>query len=323
MNASSPFQRRPAWCILLLLALSLSGPVSAAPLTLYSTGFEAAQGFDVADPLSGQGGWIHDGSGGNGITTDFIVGQSAYIGFTPAVANSGLYLWRPTPFTPTNRPLVTFTVDMAIYDSTTTNRDEFRWSIYNIAGERLFSLLFDNRDLGIYFQLDDGVFYETDWGFENSTDEDPFYYTLEVQMNFASNRWSAWLGGTQVVTNRPITTKNAARTFGDADAVWLPGILNKAGDNFMVFDNYLVTADVLPAPPPATPAMVQLLGALNGQQLVRVNGQTNASYALEGTTNFLNWTVLKTNVATSGFFEHLDSGSVGLKQRFYRARWVP
>jgi hypothetical protein len=319
MNFTSLPWRRRAACALIWCSLAFALRGFAAPQTLYSTQFEPAQGFSVNNALTGSGGWTSFGTGGNGIVTNFITGfgQSAYIGYLPAAANNGLYLLRPLNFTPTNRPSVQFSVDWVIFDSSTTNRDEFRWSVYNIAGQRLFSIILDNRDVGIYYQLDDGVFRETGWGFDNES-----AYTLRVNMNFASNLWSAVLGNIVLVTNARITTVNASRTLGDIDAVWLPGLANKAGDNFMVFDNYTVTADILPVPP-AAPARLQLLGAVSGQQLIRVNGQTNASYALEGSTNLVQWTALKTNVATAGFFDHLDTGSTRLKQRFYRARWVP
>jgi len=321
MKLSSFTWRRGGACFLLLTAVLNLTRAEAAPITLYSTQFEPAQGFVLNNPIPGRDGWVSDGgSGGNGIRTNDITGfgQSAYIGKLPAVGTNGLYLWRPLNFTPTNRPLVEFTVDFTMFDSTTTNRDEFRWSVYNLAGQRLFSLILDNRDLGIYYQLDDGEYYDSGWSFNN---EDVF--TLQIRMNFAANRWDAWVGESQVVPDEPITTTNAARTLGDVDVVWLRGTPNQAGDNFMVFDNYTITADVLPAPPLGQPAALQLLGAINGQYLIRIDGSANAAYAVEASTNLVDWTALRTNVATDGYFYHLDSGSVGLKQRYYRARWVP
>ena len=49
----------------------------------------------------------------------------------------------------------------------------------------------------------------------------------------------------------------------------------------------------------------------------------NLQYAVEASTNLKNWTSLKTNIVTGGYFDYLDTGAVGLKQRYYRARWVP
>jgi hypothetical protein len=44
---------------------------------------------------------------------------------------------------------------------------------------------------------------------------------------------------------------------------------------------------------------------------------------VEGTTNLLNWSALKTNVVSGGYFEMVDTTAAGLSQRLYRARLVP
>lgn len=290
----------------------------AATATLYSTQFEASQGFNISNYLSGQAGWVSAGSGGNGLVTNAFAGmkQQAYVGyFAPAINQTSLAVWRPVNFNATNAPTVRFNVDMAIIDSSTTNRDEFSWSIYNSDGHRLFTLILDNYDLTIWHLLDDGIYRDTGWNFDNETN-----YSLQISMNFASNRWNASLNGTLVVTNKFITTTNAARTFGDADAEWFLRLANKAGDNYMVFDNYSVTADPLPQ---VIPSLQRPIAAGGGQQLLRVNGMNNQQYAVEASTNLMHWTSLKTNVVTGGYFDHLDTGAAGLRQRFYRARWVP
>jgi len=60
-----------------------------------------------------------------------------------------------------------------------------------------------------------------------------------------------------------------------------------------------------------------------GQYLIRVTGTEDVKFAVEGSTNLLNWVSLKTNVISDGYFEHLDTTAAGLPRRFYRARWVP
>lgn len=295
---------------------------TAATATLYATRFEATEGFSTNASLSVQGGWTNAGSGGNGIVTNYIagLGQQAYIGyFAPNVGGTALSVWKPVNFAPSNASLVHFSVEMSVVDSSTNqsglNRDEFYWTVYNIAGDRLFAVLFDNYDLSIWHELDDGFIYDTGWSFENDVS-----YTLDVTMNFSSNRWGATLNGTQIVTNQLITTTGAARTFGDADAEWVLGITNKPGNNYLLFDNYTITADALSS---VIPSLQPPLAAGGNQRLVRVNGKNNAQYAVEASTNLMNWTSLKTNVVTGGYFDHLDTGAAGLRQRFYRARWVP
>ena len=139
-------------------------------------------------------------------------------------------------------------------------------------------------------------------------------------MNFASNRWSASLNNTLIATNKSITTTNAPLNLGDVDAVWLVNQIsgtNAPGDNYMIFDNYTITAEM-------PPAQVQFLGRTGeGWSLLRVNGQNNSRWSLDATTNHVNWTALKTNVISGTFFDHVDTTSAGLPRRFYRARLVP
>ena len=291
---------------------------NAATATLDSTQFETSQGFNISNYLSGQSGWVSAGSGGNGLVTNAFAGmkQQAYVGYFPPDAGGDyLQVWYPVNFNATNAPTVRFNVDMAIMDSSTTNRDEFSWSIYNTDGHRLFTLILYNNDLTLWHLLDDGVYRDTGWDFERDTD-----YSLQISMHFGSNIWNASLNGTLVVTNQFITTTNAARTFGDADAEWFLRLADAPGDNYMIFDNYSVTADPLPQ---VIPSLQRPIAAGGGQQLLRVHGMNNLSYAVEASTNLMHWTSLKTNVVTGGYFDHLDTGAAGLRQRYYRARWVP
>jgi hypothetical protein len=69
---------------------------------------------------------------------------------------------------------------------------------------------------------------------------------------------------------------------------------------------------------------VQLLGRTGeGWGLLRVFGAEGSRWALEATTNFGNWTALKTNTVSDGSFDHLDQAAAGMTRRFYRARLVP
>lgn len=308
---------------LVLLLVGLLNPASAATATLYGTRFETTEGFSTEYYLAGQNGWTSAGSGGNGVVSNFLegYGQQGYIGyFPPDPGDSLLSVWKPVNFAPANASLVRFSVDMSVIDSTTTNRDEFYWTVYNQSGDRLFGLLFDNWDLTVWHELDDGKAYDTGWGFENGTSTNGLY-TLEITMSFSSNRWNAFLNGTQIVTNKPITTKGAALNFGDMDAEWYLGDVSMPGDNYMLFDNYTISADPLPQ---VIPTVQKPVDAGGGQRRVRVTGKNGVSYAIEASTNLVGWTSLKTNVAnSSGYFDYTDTSASALKQRFYRARWVP
>ncbi len=308
------------WVVASLLLIQIA-PAVAVTTNVYSTQFEAAQGYNINSNLVGQVGWLGSGTGGNGLISNAIPGQgqSAYIGFdAPNPANDSLVIWKPINFNPVAAayPVVTFSTQMRIEDSGNNRYDIFRWSIYNTQGNRLFSLDFDNDFLDIGYLLDgtNNIQFTTN-KFVNATT-----YTLTVTMNFASNRWSASFNNNVIATNKSITTTNAPLNLGDVDAVWLVNQIsgtNAPGDNYMVFDNYTITAEM-------PPAQVQLLGRTgDGWSLLRVNGQHNSRWSLDATTNLVHWTALKTNVISGTFFDHVDTTSAGLPRRFYRARLVP
>lgn len=303
----------------LLLSLQLA-PTFAVTTNVYSTQFETTQGYNINLNLDGQAGWRGSGTGGNGLITNAIPGQgqSAYIGYdAPDPADDSLVIWKPINFNAVaaGYPVVSFSTQMRIEDSTNSFYDIFRWSIYNTQGDRLFSLDFDNDFLDIGYLLDGAnqIVFTTN-KFVNATT-----YTLMVTMDFASNRWSASFNNAVIATNQFITTTNAPLNLGDVDAVWLVNQIsgtNAPGDNYMIFDNYTITAEM-------PPAQVQFLGRTGeGWSLLRVNGQANSRWSLDATTNFVNWIALKTDVITGTHFDHVDTTSAGLPRRYYRARLV-
>jgi len=222
------------------------------PQIIYATSFETTQGFSTAFPLTGQDGWQQSGSGGNGIVSELFLGlgQQAYIGATPPLfGDDSLFVWHAANFTPqtNSRPVIRFSVLMAIVDSTNFEYDNFDWQAFNIAGQRLFTLNFDNNDLNIYYRLNDASgFHLTGASFANGQ-----IYELVISMDYARNRWSATLDGDVVASELPITTTGVPSNLGDIDAVWLLSNTFSPGDNAMVFDNYRITAE-----PSEVPAIV-------------------------------------------------------------------
>ena len=302
-----------------LLAGSLALKAQAAGRTLYATGFEAGEGYQSDLTLVGQGGWVGDGSGGNGLVDGFLAGQGqhGFVGYTPPTTNTESFLsvWRPINYVPgpTNPPIVRASVLFSVEDSSqVTRRDDFRWSVYNVRGDRLFSLDFDNDALEINYLLDDDKFVSTGRTFTNSRP-----YRLEVVIRLADNRWSATLDGAVLATNLAVTTKGATLDFGDFDAVWAIRTEGSPGDNFMVFDDYRVTAE---EPAAEAPPRLEPLGLIRpGEFLLRCYGTPGRSYVLQSTGDFRDWVSLKTNaVPADGYFDHLDRG--GGAWRFYRAR---
>jgi len=291
--------------------------------TLFSTGLEYPE-YDPQFTLAGQNGWTSYPEGGNGLVTNFFpgLGQQAYLGsFPPTVATDSLIVWKPLGFDPltAGQPVVTFSVTMEIFDSSEeprANRDCFRWSVYNTHGTRLCSLDFDNASTEISYLLDTGSFVSTGFAFERETG----VYDLILTLDFAANQWRASLNGTNIVEALPLTTTNTPRHLGDISAAWvLHEGVQRFGDNFMVFDDYQVVAEVAPA----EAFRLESLGQMPGVGCVlRLHGQPGRRYAIDATADFTHWTALKTNEATDGSFDYLDRGGSVLARRFYRGRLV-
>lgn len=308
----------------LTLAFSAAHAAAAQPTVVFTTGFEVSEGYDPElTDLSGQGGWISAGTGGNGLINERFPGrgQQAYVGFNPPL-NSGEFsfsAWRPLNYSPTaeNTPIVKFRVTMEIADSSdTANRDDFRWSVYNSAENLLFTLSFNNETAEICYALDDGEgFKPTPYAFLRDT-----IYDLEIRMNFEQNTWSAMLDSTVLVESQSITTTGATLDLGDIDAVWYFLNPNAIGDNYMAFDDYTITAEAsLPSPFRLMP----LHREPDGQILVRMIGQPNVDYTIEASGDLSTWTAIKTGRSSDGIIDYYDTAAKDMATRFYRGRIAP
>ncbi|HVV71399.1 MAG TPA: hypothetical protein VHI52_07860 [Verrucomicrobiae bacterium] len=301
--------------LLLLTVTALSFIFSLAArgdALIYQTGFEASEGYRTNLDLAGQNGWQQAGSGGNGLVTDLFSGsrQQAYVGFTPpSTGDDFLLLYQPI-----NKGLahVKFSVNMAISDSSNSNYDDFYWTLFDQQLSNLVTLDFDNYELKVYYYLD-GTNSRVWSGltFTNAVE-----YPLTMDLDFANNRWSARFDGRLLATNQPLTTVGAPLNLGDIDAGWVIYDPAAPGDNFMVFDDYSVTATI---PPP----QISLLGTVGNAPALRLTGLNNNVFVIEASTNLLNWTALKTNTTSGGSFDYIDNTASALNGRFYRGRWLP
>jgi hypothetical protein len=302
---------------LLALALVLAPTASTVATTVFSTRFEASEGYNDQLDLAGQNGWLQFGSGGNGLRSGFFPGegQQAYIGYAaPNAGDNRLFLWKPINYSPlaANTPVVVFSVLLGFVDSTTNRYDDFYWTFFNIAGDPLFTINFRNETFEIGYALGTNTFVWTGKTFTNDV-----IYELVVTMNFASNLWTATLDGSPLATNKPMTTTGAPLDLGDVDAAWVLADPARAGDNFMLFDNYSLVAP----PPPPRLQLIERTPA--GNVYLKLEGQKGARFAIDATTDLSNWTPLTTNTVNNGSFFYLDTSAAALSHRCYRARWVP
>jgi hypothetical protein len=248
------------------------------------------------------------------------VGQHAFIGFTlPQEKDSAFVnIWRSINFTPSaSQSIVQFSVRMQIVPSTDGHTDDFRWSVYNAAAERLFTIDFDTSALQISYSLDNPTdFTATGLGFDTSG-----FYDLEVWMDFTRNLWTATVNDVVIANSKPITATGAALTLGDINAVWALRQPDTPGDNYMVFDDYSVAV----ANTSSIPPRIEQLGiGKNGAFILRVFGEEGLNYAIESTRNGREWETQRTFQAPAGgIFDFEDADVVGTPIRFFRSRHVP
>ena len=299
---------------------------------IYETQFEEDEGYSFDADLIGQNGWIGFGGGDSfletsndgstGLVTDFLEGQGqqAYIGFVKPDHETDLEflsLLQPLSYAPEegSGDLLRFSVSMGIIDSTNGERDNFRWSVYNTEGFRLFSLDFDNETKIISYALDDAEPLEpTGFEFDNDT-----FYRIRVDIDFENNKWSAYAGEVVLVSGLPVSTQNLKRDLSDIDAVWAIYKPDAPGDNYMVFDNYRI--ETL-GDPPSPPSLLPLGHLPNGDFVIRIEGEAGGQYQVEATTDFQEWTVVREKVQLSqnGKLDWVDDSAPSNVSRFYRLK---
>jgi hypothetical protein len=256
------------------------------------------------------------------LLTDFLEskGQQAYIGFVKPEQETSvefLSLLQPLGFEPAERggELVRFTVAMGILDSTNGERDNFRWSIYNTEGFRLFSLDFDNETKAISYALDDAEpLQASGFEFDNET-----FYNLRLDIDFDANKWSAWASDVLLVEGLPVSTQNLKLDLSDIDAVWAIFKPEAPGDNFMVFDNYRIE---IIEEAPSLPTLSPLGHLPNGGFVIRVQGEPNSIYKLESSFDLSEWQVAqnKIDLGATGSIDWVDDSGGSNSRKFYRLK---
>lgn len=312
------------WVGLAVIGLAIVRLNAASSTEIYSTGFEASEGYNPDFTLVGQRGWTGQGSGGNGFVTNYFpeFGQQAFIGFTPPQnGDLSTTVWTPLNYTPTPPAptIVKFSVTLELDASTSGGDDEFRWAVYNQGTSevvnRLFSIDFFMPTRTIYYDLEDQQPYSTGFTFETEGQ-----YGLTVYMDFGRNQWMALLNDFVIANAQPITLTNSTPlNLGDIDAVWFINDPQAPGDNYMVFDNYKVTAEAISSIPPVVEDQEI---SENGFYQFLVHGEIGVSYSVDVTSDFIEWESLGTFENTTGTFLFEDITSGPYPKGFYRVRSV-
>tara|TARA_B100001250_G_scaffold345413_1_gene314834 strand:+ start:367 stop:1320 length:954 start_codon:yes stop_codon:yes gene_type:complete len=280
---------------------------------IYQTGFEPEEGYELQYTLAGQSGWQAEGTGGNGLIKDTFqdLGNQAYIGFWPPENDNEGYinLWRPIETLTAEIKSIRFSVVMMIADSEDTQRDEFRWTIYNSETKRLASVDFDNHTQTINYELDDDEgFRDTGFSFERDT-----AYDLTIDIDFLGNNWAAKIGDVYIIENQPLTTSNAKLELGDISAVWVLREIGKPGENFMVFDDYKIEENPT-INPPNNELSIEMINNLP------VITFAPGKYLLQSSDNLTNWEDLSVIEGASKFID--KDYNIKKSQRYYRLRLI-
>ena len=223
-----------------LLVLS---SVSARAIELYSTGFENfAPG---PDQLVGTDGWLGNGTGlgVHGIDDSILgpLGNSAFLGGVQP-ASRFTTVFRTVDYDPVQEahPIVEFEALIGIQDSSNFRRDDFFITFYNIEGDFLAALNFNNTVASFGLWRLDGV---------SAIDTGDIFFrnevmVLAISVNFAANEWSVVLDDIPVFENARFHASSRTLDLGSVAAEWLlsaPAV-EAFGDNWMLFDEWSISA---------------------------------------------------------------------------------
>jgi hypothetical protein len=336
----------------------LASIVPAAGGDAYYTSFE---NFNVGeDTIAGTDGWTGTFSGSklHGIMSEdqhkvVGLGNTAFLGgyVTTAfyTASSGTsatfpYVRRTVNLDPLalGQEVATFGVIFGIKDSTSASliatnrykRDNFEFLVYNQVGALLGGVQFDNTTLDtitglpqclIYRLTWNGAAYQyikTDYKFIPETLE-----TLQIRINFRTNRWTASLGGIPLFQDLTFYTGSQAKNFGSVMVkmgvpLYTYNPLTKTttvnpGDNYLLFDDYAVRTD-----PVNTTLSVSRSNT--GAAVLTWNEEAGYSYQVQYSADCVLW---KTDLAGSTFTATItgdrtftDPTLVLPTQRYYRIK---
>ena len=261
------------------------------PSAVYATNFEAFP--TGTGQLVGQEQWTElyaPASGGaQGILAQGIPGQGrgGYLGFdAPAFGTNttatSVYVYRPLNFDPVAEtvPIVQVRADVLIVGSTNGRNDVFRLSLFNKAGYPLGGVSFDTANLQVSTSNGDAIA-TTSATFAFNT-----RYTILGTFNFTTKRWTARMNGVDLTVDSAFAVGvTTGVDVGDFDFVWtLSNAQRLPGDNFIVFDNFAITADAEPIAVPVLQLPTAPTGVL-GAPFAYAIGATNAPIREYGATN--------------------------------------
>lgn len=312
-----------AIAVLFLTALSEAG-------TLYSTQFEEFPAGD--NRWSGTGGWVASNttSGIQGITQDPVadlpLGKAAFLGYdNPNSAFTTVY--RSINHNPatSGSSRIEFDSLLGVQDSTDNKRDRFYISFYNMSGEFLGAVIFDNTTGKVL--SDDGVTVR-DTGVEFLRGDQILgvaaLQILRVSIDLDLNQWEASLDSVPLFKQQ-FTATQKARTLGPVAAEWeIPsGSPGQAGDNWLLVADWLVAAI-----PPGPFAVKSFARSDGGPGMLSWPGHAGFDYQVEYSADLKTWS---SDLPGSRFAVNTTQGTLSFSdpspalpgKRYYRVLRLP
>ena len=155
-------------------------------------------------------------------------------------------------------------------------------------------------------------FHEGVGSFSVRVSSEPGFDTLGFYMNgVRKSHWSGEVAWTKVTFSVPVGTntlewrysKDPSRSREGLDAAFLDD----------------VDLPLLVATNAMSPARLEISRLLNGSVQLRVAGQTNQTYVIEGADELNRWKSISTNVAGSGIIKFMETLPTSARNKFYRA----
>ena len=322
---------------------------------VYYTGFENfTTGFNT---IVGTEGWLGSAahvslslSGVDAETTHGVsgLGNAAFIGGNAApLANTvsrSMNVRRPVGLDPValNEELVTFRCLIGFKDSSSggsgVRRDDFEIAIYNNTSpsqQLLAAIQFDNSTIDPSTLSPRRQIFRTQWNASlnrfdyintNATFLHDTIQLLSLRINYRTNRWTMELDGIPIFSDLTFHGGTRARTLGAIAAqLQIVGTSPltggpQPGDNYMLFDDWTVRTDPLPAMPPPGLSRNAATGAVTLTWDQEAGYRYQIGYAASPSSGWLTNLPgsLVTATASDVDATFTDTAAAGQPARFYR-----
>ena len=312
------------------LVLSLSvGPATGAEVILYETDFSSFSPGE--NQLVGNEGWesTHPDQGLHGIDNTILEdgNESGFLGFKAPSEGKLITLFRPLDYDPIaeGKPHVNFSVNLAVVDSTAENEhfDSFHFSIYNRNVELLAGITFNNDEADLpLLRYDGNELISTGSSFKHA-----ILTPLDFSINFETNRWSAAFDGISLFENEVFSDTDRTLDLGDISAEWDLTDEENPGNNWIVFDDWKVSASDTATEQPEAPAprgeiILRITRRPNGNVRLSFKTDPNVSYQIEYSNDLVDWksdlpnSTVSTAEPEASFMDRTARG----QRRYYRIR---